>query len=445
MSSHSRYTPNRYNGNGNRNYSSRGQGSTYSSSQSNNVNHNRGFKRKYNSTDSYSSSSSYKSCQNLYQQHSTPKDYENRFQMWMGDLDPSWTEESIYTMWSTLVAPPKSLKIMRDRLNPSKPSYCFVTFGDQEALDWALQRNGQMVPSTQRRFKLSHASARNNNPNVGGGSGRPSTGEFSLFVGDLAQDVSEAALYSKFNLKYPNEIKSARVVIDQNSKLGKGFGFVKFFHSATMERALKEMQGVMLGSKAIRVGIAAGSETTQTNHAQSKPDLKKLAVAQNQPELNADTDERNTNITISGLSSNFTARELELVFLSFGDLIYCKLSRDLQKGYVKFVSRNAAELAMTQLSDTVLHNCRLELTWGSSTKTGDDAFKYEPEIEGVYERDEKPLLLYVSSEYPHKNLGSQTSDELNAYVNGWDGCEGMSTQQVNEFYLKNKLAREHLV
>ena len=100
---------------------------------------------------------------------------------------------------------------------------------------------------------------------------------------------------------------------------------------------------------------------------------------------------------------------------------------------------------MTQLSDTVLHNCRLELTWGSSTKTGDDAFKYEPEIEGVYERDEKPLLLYVSSEYPHKNLGLQTSDELNAYVNGWDGCEGMSTQQVNEFYLKNKLAREHLV
>ena len=144
---------------------------------------------------------------------------------------------------------------------------------------------------------------------MGGGSGRPSTGEFSLFVGDLAQDVSEAALYSKFNLKYPNEIKLARVVIDQNSKLGKGFGFVKFFHSATMERALKEMQGVMLGSKAIRVGIAAGSETTQTNYAQSKPDLKKLAVAQNQPELNADTDERNTNITISGLSSNFTARE----------------------------------------------------------------------------------------------------------------------------------------
>lgn len=442
----SRHPPNRYNAN--RNYTNRGAGGGYSSNQQSSVNSNRGFKRKYNSHDSFTNtpSSSYRARQNLYQQHSISRNYENQYQIWMGDLDPSWTEESIHSMWSALVQPPKSVKIMRDRLNPLKPSYCFVTFEDQEALDWALQRNGQLIPNSQRKFKISHASAKNSTSGgAGSGHSRQSTGEFSLFIGDLAQDVGEAALYSTFNLKYPNQIKLARVIVDQDSKVGKGFGFVKFFTGEVMEKALKEMQGVMVGSKTIRVGIAAGSEVVQSSSHANKPDYKKIPITQSQPELEAGTDEKNTNISISGLSSKFTESELELMFLTFGDLVYCKLSRDLQRGYVKFVSRNAAELAMAHLTSSVVNGCRLDLTWGSSMKTDNGASKFEPKLGGSYEEDGKPPLLYMSNEYHHKNLYQLTKDEINAFAKRLDGSESISTQHVNEIYLESKMAREHLL
>ncbi|KAI5950551.1 hypothetical protein CANMA_005211 [Candida margitis] len=446
MSSQSRYTPNRFNASRSH-HPNRGSDRSYSSNQQNFGNQNRGFKRRYNSPDSvgYSNtpSASYRARQNLYQQHATSKYYENSYQMWMGDLDPSWTEEFIHSMWSSLVTPPKAVKIMRDRLNPSKPSYSFVTFQDQETLDLALQRNGQLVPNSHRKFKLSHASAKNNAPTgAASGSTRPTIGEFSLFVGDIASDVSETALYSKFNLKYPNQIKSARVIVDQETKIGKGFGFVKFFTGEIMEKALKEMQGVMLGSKAIRVGIAAGSETSQSSSLHNKPDYKKIPIAQSQPELDASTDENNTSISICGLSSKFTESELESLFLAFGDLIYCKLSRDLQTGYVKFLLRSAAEAAMAHLCGSIISDCRLELAWGSSTKVEDGPTKFEPKLEGSYEPSEKPPLLYKSNQYRNKKLYLLPKDDINAYATQLDGGETMSTQQVNDMYLENKMARE---
>ena len=54
--------------------------------------------------------------------------------MWMGDLDPQWTEESIDNLWTKLVSKPHHVKIMRDRLQPLKPSYCFVTLETKNPL-----------------------------------------------------------------------------------------------------------------------------------------------------------------------------------------------------------------------------------------------------------------------------------------------------------------------
>ena len=169
--------------------------------------------------------SSYKARQNVYQQHSTP--LNNDFQMWMGDLDPQWTEESIDNLWTKLVSKPHHVKIMRDRLQPLKPSYCFVTFRDQESIDLAIQRNGQKVPDSNRVFKLNY-------------SGRNSTGshdrstnlsnEYSIFIGDLAPEVSDAALYNKFNMKYPNQIKQAKVITDSSTRKVKGSGLLNFIH-----------------------------------------------------------------------------------------------------------------------------------------------------------------------------------------------------------------------
>lgn len=62
-----------------------------------------------------------------------------------------------YGIVTKLVSKPQQVKLMRDRLNPLKASYCFVTFKDQESVDLAIQRNGQKVPDSYRTFKLNHS------------------------------------------------------------------------------------------------------------------------------------------------------------------------------------------------------------------------------------------------------------------------------------------------
>lgn len=386
--------------------------------------------------------SSYKARQNVYQQHSTPL-RNNDFQMWMGDLDPQWTEESIDNLWTKLVSKPHHVKIMRDRLQPLKPSYCFVTFRDQESIDLAIQRNGQKVPDSNRVFKLNY-------------SGRNSTGshdrstnlsnEYSIFIGDLAPEVSDAALYNKFNMKYPNQIKQAKVITDSSTRKSKGFGFVKFHSPDIMNRALKEMQGYNIGSKAIRVGLAAGSHVDTSSKPVTKLDHHRVPVPQLQPALNQFTDPNNTSFTIGGLSGRITESELEQHFIGFGDLVYCRVSKDYQTGYIKFYSRSAAESAFLNMYGFMINDCRLQITWGSCVQVSGASVNYLPNVAGeIYEKAKKSPAIYHHPNYPYLRFDKLSSDEIKKLPQRLDGSDVLTTSQIDEFYLNNKRYREKLL
>nr|CDS18708.1 tRNA selenocysteine 1 associated protein 1 [Echinococcus granulosus] len=77
--------------------------------------------------------------------------------------------------------------------------------------------------------------------------------EFSLFVGELTEDVDDLILFNAFK-KYPS-CRSAKVVM--NNGKSRGYGFVRFASEADQDRALIEMQNYSgLGYKPIRVSLA---------------------------------------------------------------------------------------------------------------------------------------------------------------------------------------------
>lgn len=395
----------------------------------------------YRQRQTLASSSSYKARQNLYQQHSVPL-RNNEFQMWMGDLDPHWTEESIDNLWTKLVSKPHHVKIMRDRLQPLKPSYCFVTFRDKESIDLAIQRNGQKVPDSNRVFKLNY-SGRNST-----GSNDRSTNlsnEYSIFIGDLAPEVSDATLFNKFSMKYPNQIKQAKVIVDSSTRKSKGFGFVKFHSPETMNRALKEMQGYTIGSKAIRVGLAAGSNVDTSSQPVTKLDHHRIPVPQPQPALNQFTDPNNTSLTISGLSGRITESELEQHFIGFGDIIYCRVSRDYQTGYVKFYSRSATESAFLNMYGYMINDCRLQIAWGSSVQVSGVNVNYLPNVTGeIYEKAKKSPAIYAHPDYPYLRFDKLSSDEIKKLPQRLDGSDVLTSSQIDEAYLNHKRYREKL-
>ncbi|KAG7662844.1 uncharacterized protein J8A68_003614 [[Candida] subhashii] len=407
------------------------------------------------------SSSSFQSRQNVYNQYgSRYTATDKQFQLWMGDLDPTWTEETIEQIWTSLVEKPVSVKIIRDRFNTSKIPYCFVTFNSQNAVDLAVQRHAQQVPGSSRTFKLNHAGSSgaggsqqsfNRGSGASGSAAGGSQNDYSMFVGDISFEVTDVLLFDKFNSKFPNQIKSARVIMDPNTGKSKGFGFVRFFSSEAFNKALVDMNGVTIGSKQIRVGVASSSlnETTQSStSAASKLDYRRIQVPQPQPEFNQFTDPNNTSLIIRGLSSKVTEKELEQHFIAFGDLIYCQISDDLKTGYIKYYSRSSAETAVMWLHGQMINDCRLKISWGKSVPVEGEKVKYAPSSDRStsYEKSTPaPLLFHSSGDYYHNyRLDTLDKDEIQQFSQCRDGSETVSTNEINELYTKSKIYREQL-
>ncbi|KAL7213652.1 hypothetical protein ACSBR2_016225 [Camellia fascicularis] len=93
------------------------------------------------------------------------------------------------------------------------------------------------MPGTEQTFRLNCAS-------FGIRERRHDAGpELSIFVGDLAPDVTDYLLQETFRTQYPS-VRGAKVVIDPNTGRSKGYDFVKFADEMERNRAMSEMNGV---------------------------------------------------------------------------------------------------------------------------------------------------------------------------------------------------------
>ncbi|KAL5971261.1 tRNA selenocysteine 1-associated protein 1 [Taenia solium] len=165
--------------------------------------------------------------------------------IWMGDLEPFMDETFIRQAFEFHDEKVVSVKIIRNKATGQTLGYGFVEFLDGiAARDAMLKLNGKPIPGIPtRRFKLNHASYGKDS----------SAGEFSLFVGELTEDVDDLILFNAFK-KYPS-CRSAKVVM--NNGKSRGYGFVRFASEADQDRALIEMQNYSgLGYKPIRVSLA---------------------------------------------------------------------------------------------------------------------------------------------------------------------------------------------
>ena len=75
-------------------------------------------------------------------------------------------------------------------------------------------------------------------------------------MGDLDNSVTEEKLKEFFEEKYKSVV-SAKIVIDNITKLGKGYGFVKFSNHDESIKAINEMNGKYLCGKPIKTNQAS--------------------------------------------------------------------------------------------------------------------------------------------------------------------------------------------
>lgn len=216
-----------------------------------------------------------------------------RSTLWWGELEPWMDEEYAKQVCNLMGWDPVSIKVPRPAPDPltgrqaNNPGYCFLTFPSQVHAAAVLQQvnstnngNPLTMPNSNKPFNMNWASSVPTAPlsvpfnaptvSIPGAQNPNYPKEYSIFVGDLAPEVSNSDLVAVFrnpvlglrNDREPRFIrpflscKSAKIMLDPVTGVSRGYGFVRFGDEADQQRALIEMHGLYCLSRPMRISPA---------------------------------------------------------------------------------------------------------------------------------------------------------------------------------------------
>ncbi|KAG5044909.1 hypothetical protein JHK86_014315 [Glycine max] len=260
--------------------------------------------------------------------------------VWVGDLH-HWMDENYLhrcfasngEVLSLLTEHISSIKVIRNKQTGLSEGYGFVEFYSHGTAEKVLQNYaGILMPNTEQPFRLNWAT-------FGTGDKRSdNVPDLSIFVGDLAADVTDSMLHETFSNRYPS-VKAAKVVFDANTGRSKGYGFVRFGDDDERSQAMTEMNGVYCSSRPMRIGAATPRKTSGYQQGSQSNGISSQSEADS------------TNTTESWPSQIFAYSEITWFLIS-----------NMSTASTFF--RNNAEEALQKLNGTTIGKQMVRLSWG---------------------------------------------------------------------------------
>ncbi|KAE8670592.1 Polyadenylate-binding protein RBP45B [Hibiscus syriacus] len=276
--------------------------------------------------------------------------------LWIGDLQYYMDENYLLSCFAQ-TGEVASVKVIRNKQTGQVEGYGFIEFLSRAAAERVLQTyNGTPMPNGDSNYRLNWAS-------FSSGEKREESPEFTIFVGDLAADVTDYMLQETFRVHFQS-VKGAKVVTDRATGRTKGYGFVRFGDETEYNRAMSEMNGAFCSTRPMRIGPA-------TN--------KKIGAAQQYPAgMFADGFlfyprhlgyfySSYLHIFVGNLDSDVTEDHLREVFSPYGQLVHVKIPQNKRCGFVQYADRSCAEEALRILNGSQLGGQSIRLSWGRST------------------------------------------------------------------------------
>ncbi|KAI4322089.1 hypothetical protein L6164_021810 [Bauhinia variegata] len=294
-----------------------------------------------------------------------PSSIEEVRTLWIGDLQ-YWVDEAYLNHCFAHTGEVVSIKIIRNKITGQPEGYGFVEFVSHAAAERILQTyNGTQMPGTEQTFRLNWAS-------FGIGERRPDAGpEHSIFVGDLAPDVTDYLLQETFRAHYPS-VRGAKVVTDPNTGRSKGYGFVKFSDETERNRAMTEMNGMYCSTRPMRISAATPKKPTGIQQQYAVAKAIYPIPAYTTSTVLPDYDANNTTIFVGNLDINVNEEELKQTFLQFGEILSVKIHAGKGFGFVQFGTRTSAEEAILRMQGKVIGQKAVQIAWGRSSTARQD-------------------------------------------------------------------------
>ena len=160
--------------------------------------------------------------------------------LWMRDIEPWMDELFIRNSFIECGFNPNRITLVRDKRFERNKNFCFIDFNSfQEATNALFYLNSKKIPKTNIFFKLNIAK---NNEKF----------KFSknVYVGNLTPRINDIDLYNIFKTKYPS-VYYASIITDNG--VSRGYGFVHFSKEDEYKKCIKEMNGIVLDNKIIKV------------------------------------------------------------------------------------------------------------------------------------------------------------------------------------------------
>ena len=149
----------------------------------------------------------------------------------------------------------------------------------------------------------------------------------SLYVGDLAPDVTEDVLYQIFNTVGP--VASIRVCRDSVTRRSLGYAYVNFHSVQDAERALDTLNFSNVKGQPCRIMWSTRDPTVRRSNA--------------------------SNVYVKNLDKEIDNKSLHDTFCLFGNILSCKVATDPDGksrgfGFVHFETEEAAKVAIEKLN-----------------------------------------------------------------------------------------------
>ncbi|KAH9529086.1 hypothetical protein DERF_002996 [Dermatophagoides farinae] len=178
-----------------------------------------------------------------------------------------------------------------------------------------------------------------------------SNNKTNLIINYLPQTMTDENFRVMF-AKY-GDIRSARIIRNKNSGYSYGFGFVEYFRQEDAEMAIKNLNGIVINNKKIKVSYARPSSD----------------------------DIKNANIYVTNLPSTFTENDVRELFAECGDIIQCRLIGNRSgTAFILFNLHEQARQAIDQFDCKLVPgtNCRMKVKFATNEPNKKMTIKDEP-------------------------------------------------------------------